>query len=575
MDSLPHRRFGCKQLQGASVSTSPDHNAMAAGQGTVPDPSAIQQFEGVRQIFRQPEYTSVAQVFWNKASNKRGPPTPVASTPATTPAEAQSSEQHMEVDTAGERTAGQPELLQPFSYQTEAALSVTAGALGVDINDHNAIEAWKRQPVANNAEVFNMVRAYHEKVIRPEYFSLVCQLESSLKQVHDKIFYVKKSLAWMQADNRLSQKYACGTQLLTVGWPQGMPPSDRNYMISWLLAQTPTVVEFLKARGMVTDHNAHELSRFLNALSQEPTTVPQGGDFFSSMTLLTFKSFDLRKAVLDKYGGGNGVPLYKDEATPVANRHLRVAPCSPQWQRKLEAPLRVVLSCVNASPDHNATSRLVILWKTLTIMAPVQGQEFQEDITAWARVHYFEENGEFVGRLEIVEELKNILMSPAQERAPETTTLWQEHWNKVMWGNQMELDLADAQAVQIAKAQAGTTGAGWNIGRGRRHWSNTAIHTSEYEPYPFELQFVVVDHIFFSWDEMCDKFGAASHKVGDYSIATRQGKPPPSVAADLSGSAQTTTPTGAAAASTDSMPPPSNPPKSAGRGRGYPKGKGF
>ena len=65
------------------------------------------------------------------------------------------------------------------------------------------------------------------------------------------------------------------------------------------------------------------------------------------------------------------------------------------------------------------------------------------------------------------------------------------------------------------------------------HWSQASIHSSCYEPYPFDLQFCVVDAIYFSWDEMADKFGATAEKIGDYSVATVQGKPPASVAADL------------------------------------------
>ena len=534
------------------------------GKQQAPDPQALQQFEGVRNLFQQPDYQAVASVFWNRAGTKRGPPTPAASV-TTTPADTAEGG-HMEVDTAGEEASSSagPSLLQPFSYQDEAAIQVTAGALGVDINNHNALEQWKASPVQSKEEVFQMMRAYHEKVVRPEYFSLICQVEASLKNLNDQIFKTKKELAWMVADNRLGQKYACGTQLLTVGWPQGMPPADRVYMISWMLSQTPAVQEFLKFRGNLTDHNAHELGRFMHALSIEPTTVPQGGDFYSTMTLLSFKAFDLRKAVLEKFGGGNGLPLYKDEATPVAGKHIRVAPCSPQWQRKLEAPLRVVLSCVNSHADHNATSRMVILWKTLTVMAPQQDQEFHEDITAWARVHYFQENGEFKGRLEITEELKQILMSPANEKSPEVDTLWQEHWNKTMWGNQMELDIADSMAISAAKAQAANTGKGLQVGKGRRHWSNVAVHTSDYEPYPFELQFVVVQSIYFCWDEMCDKFGAQSQKIGDYSISTIQGKPPPSAAAGIA--APTTTQAGTSQAS--NMPPPSTVPPKAGRGKG-------
>ena len=275
---------------------------------------------------------------------------------------------------------------------------------------------WMSAPVSSNKQVFDIVRAYHESVIRPEYCALATQLEAGLKSINDTVFRVRKELAWMTAENRLQQKYACGTQLLTVGWPTGMQPKDRNYMIGWLLSQTPFIVDYLKARDNITDHNAAELDRYLNALSMEPVTVPQGGDFWSSMTLLTFKSFDLRKSVLEKWGGSSGVPIYKDEQTPMPNKHLKVAPCSPQWQRKLEAPLRVVLSAMNARPDYNAASRMV--WKTLTIMEPKQDQEWHDDIVAWARVRYFQEDGEFKGRLEITEPLKNILMSPPGEREP-------------------------------------------------------------------------------------------------------------------------------------------------------------
>ena len=98
--------------------------------------------------------------------------------------------------------------------QSDAAISVTAGALGVNINDRNAVQQWLSTPVASaasNQQVFEMVRACHENVIRPEYYSLVTQLESGLKAVNDGVFRVRKEVAWMIADNRLQQKYACGT----------------------------------------------------------------------------------------------------------------------------------------------------------------------------------------------------------------------------------------------------------------------------------------------------------------------------------------------------------------------------
>ena len=37
-------------------------------------------------------------------------------------------------------------------------------------------------------------------------------------------------------------------------------------------------------------------------------------------------------------------PSTRTRTTPLHGKHIKVAPSSPQWQRKLEAPLRVVLS---------------------------------------------------------------------------------------------------------------------------------------------------------------------------------------------------------------------------------------
>ena len=101
------------------------------------------------------------------------------------------------------------------------------------------------------------------------------------------------------------------------------------------------------------------------------------------MSLLTFRAYDLRSAFLEKFGGGAGCPVFTDERAQVKGYHVKVAPCSPQWQRKLESPLGVLLSCVNAHADHNSGSRLTILWKTLTLLEPTQDDSFKEDIVAY------------------------------------------------------------------------------------------------------------------------------------------------------------------------------------------------
>ena len=263
---------------------------------------------------------------------------------------------------------------------------------------------------------------------------------------------------------------------------------------------------------------------------------------------------------MQHFGGSQGVSVYLDESTPVHNKHVRVSPASPQWQRKLEAPLRVLLACINKHPDHTATSRLTILWKTLTLLELQADAEFKSDIKAWARLFYSNVDGNFRGRLEVVEDLKRIVMSPPSEQGSPEDTLWAEQWNVLMWGPQHELDRAEETLCKTAKAAAMVSGKGLNHGKGGRHWSQVAIYSSDYAPYPFELDFLTVDGVHFVWGEMCDKFQKEEEKVGSYQLATIQGKP-------FKGAGQSSDQTASAAAAMN--PPATLPPKAkAGKGNG-------
>ena len=84
----------------------------------------------------------------------------------------------------------------------------------------------------------------------------------------------------------------------------------------------------------------------------------------------------------------------REEGAPRAGKHVRVPPCAPQWQRKLEAPLRVVIAVINGHEDFRG-QRLIIVWKSLTVMAPTDSQDFNPDHTAFARLFYGEQGGGF------------------------------------------------------------------------------------------------------------------------------------------------------------------------------------
>ena len=62
---------------------------------------------------------------------------------------------------------------------------------------------------------------------------MVIQLETAVKAVDDRVFKVRRELEWIFSDKRA----ACGLQVLTSGWPTGLKPESRRYMLGWMLAE--------------------------------------------------------------------------------------------------------------------------------------------------------------------------------------------------------------------------------------------------------------------------------------------------------------------------------------------------
>ncbi|CAE7888698.1 unnamed protein product, partial [Symbiodinium sp. KB8] len=110
-----------------------DHNA-----------PATKQFMEQRATYQTAEYRAVQSAFFGPPRVKRSAPTPVHSG-LTTPQEGTLDDEIMQ----------------------EAR--VTLGSLGVNINDQNSIQQWAHSAPKTNGDIFNMVRAYHEKVIRAHH----------------------------------------------------------------------------------------------------------------------------------------------------------------------------------------------------------------------------------------------------------------------------------------------------------------------------------------------------------------------------------------------------------------------
>ena len=223
------------------------------------DQQAMTAYEEQRRVISaQQTAQAVQQVYWDEMNKrKRAAPSPALSM-ASTPA-------HGQPDQAASSTTPPTEavLVVPWALQDHVAAQQTASHLGVDANNEQAMQEWLAQPVKTNKDVLTVLRSYHERVIRPEMYNLVLQLETALKTVSDQVFATRRELAWMASENRLLQKHQSGVQLIASGWPTGLAPEMRLYQIGWMLSQCPKIVSFLQGRLFAVDHPAN-MTVFLN-----------------------------------------------------------------------------------------------------------------------------------------------------------------------------------------------------------------------------------------------------------------------------------------------------------------------
>ena len=120
-------------------------------------------------------------------------------------------------------------------------------------------------------------------------------------------------------------------------------------------------------------------------------------------------------------------------------------------------------------------------------------------------MYYFEQEGQFKGKLEVTQELASLLRA-TPPTGLEESTLWEYCWNTVAFGVQAELDKAEKALMDEAMIKSKGSSKGYSMGKGKVHWSSPFIYSSSWNPYPIPMVLEVVEAISYSWDEYCDKF---------------------------------------------------------------------
>ena len=195
------------------------------------------QYERSRAEMNNPAVVAAQSMFFTGPGRaKRGPPTPEMSgltTPLGTDETMGQQEQMADEPPSSAHTAVGAASDPGRSHRCPS----NAAGLGYNINDPAQVQQFLTKPIHTAGDVLNIVKSYHKTVVRPEMFGMVAQLESAIKTVHDHTFSCQKELQFMVADNRAAQKHAAGLQLVTTGWPNGLTPQQREYMLGWMLGK--------------------------------------------------------------------------------------------------------------------------------------------------------------------------------------------------------------------------------------------------------------------------------------------------------------------------------------------------
>ena len=470
------------------------------------------QGPGVQDLRLDPAalYRAEQARWWEEraeGSNKRPPPTPGSSafTSPGLPGQRDHTAAAPGPSGAGQHSVATtpPMDLLPRFADDGVAMIQLAASMGVDTNNQEAMQNFLLAPINNMSMLFHALRHYHTAVIRPEMVTTVHRLEAALTLIGDHVLKQRAELSWLATECRQHQKERSSVQCLLGGWPKNTPPAAWDDFVIWMLHQVKETKEFATLyHGMTSDKE--DDPNILTCLMSPPVTIKMG-ESWGNLTILTFKTFQLRQSFMARYGTAN-TPLWLNNA-PVAGSHIRVTPGVPPYQRKLEGVVRVLLGAWNEHPDHH-NAKFTVLWKSLTIMMPQTTKDYDPEHLVAAKVEFPTTP---LGNMKCLIVLTDS-MSTKLQFVPDgqTENLWEISWNRQWWGRQLEEDDLDKAAAEKVSTSPTTPqkGKGKSRNKVQDHWTKGFTTTTFYSPFQLDVEFqAAADPIDFDKREYNSKMG--------------------------------------------------------------------
>ncbi len=428
-----------------------------------------------------------------------------------------------------------PSTANPAARDLEVFQQTIANANGVNINDPDSVKGWLQMPIQTIGDFLPILQQYHVHVGIPEMRYQMQNVTDMVQALSEFSLIQAEDMAWLKNQERQYQRQRAQVTAIATGFDTRMSPSERHTQLEWMLWQVPAIRSH--CQGQVDfDYHITQKSKepvgsgmILRATLAVPPITVKAGKNWSPLTLLIFTLFDLRQAVTVTYQSDkSNAPLWwGDQAVP--GKHIKVSPAVPTWQRKLESPIRVLLSVLNNCVEYKGTY-ITCLWPSLTVMAPQAVRDFDPAHTAIARLIITENNCTPSATLYILHDLVPILTFQPDDSSGDDDTAWSREWYKQMFGREWQQDEAETQA---ASAMSSNFGAAQRARQHNLHWTQALVHTAKPFPIPFRIE--PVGFIPFNWSHYCRKMGRPD----------QEGTPPPSSGSNTGqgGAPAPTTPT--------------------------------
>lgn len=333
-----------------------------------------------------------------------------------------------------------------FKKSKADVVEAITNQLELNLDNEEKIKQFLDKP-ATIAEVINIVDAHFKAITMPWVKQVCINIDGFLGKLDQKTVALQQGFAWLSSEQRAQQREQARLQILLLGFPNDMPPEDRHMFISNMLLQVTELSGHLLQNA--PSDQAHLIANplmALNLLGNLPSTLTIGQNKYSHLTIINFKAHYLRDWFFKHYAKNTSLPLMDAQGRAVPKSHIKIQLGAPAFQRRLESIIRVALK---ANADYHGgreSTKLIILWKTLTIMSPLDAQGKLDEYEAIFSAAYTQhEDGYIICDVTVTPAFNTMLSTTNSETGK---TYWQDAWNAVIRVNHHQIEATEMMANQ-------------------------------------------------------------------------------------------------------------------------------